>query len=80
MRIDITIDKDNNINIDAIMLQIRHIMLDRDIKQTDIARASGLSVQTISNLLACRRDGITLDTLYMLCNALGCDLYIDIEL
>lgn len=65
--------------LDTIMLQIRHIMLDKGIKQKDIAQKSGLSVQTISNLLACRRDGITLDTLHMLCNALDCNLYIDIE-
>lgn len=62
----------------AIMKTIKHIMVDKDIKQKDIADKTGLSKQTISNLLACRRDGITIDTLLLLCQALECKLYIDI--
>lgn len=66
-------------NLDTVMTTIKHIMVDKKIKQKDIALRTGLSVQTISNLLACRRDGITLDTLRVLCNAVGCKLYIDIS-
>ncbi len=66
-------------NIDCITLMLKHIMLDKGMRQKDIAQQMGLSVQTISNLLNCRRDGITLDTLQRLCNAIDCKLYIDIK-
>jgi DNA-binding Xre family transcriptional regulator len=68
----------NNGDIQNVMLQIRHIMLDKNIRQKDICNKTGWSRQTVSNLLACRRDGITLDTLLMLCKACGCSLYLDI--
>lgn len=65
--------------IDDVTLAIRHIMLDKDMRQKDICSATGLSKQTISNLLNNRTDNITLDTLNKLCKAVGCKLSIDIE-
>lgn len=65
-------------NLHDLMLQIKHIMLDKDIRQKDICNTTGWSRQMVSNLLACRRDGITLETLAMLCSAIGCDMFIDI--
>lgn len=65
--------------IDDVTLAIRHIMLDKDIRQKDICIATGLSKQAISNLLNNRTENITLDTLNKLCKAVGCKLSIDIE-
>lgn len=65
-------------NIQDIMLQIQHIMIDKDIRQKDICNITGWSRATVSNLLNGRQTNITLDTLLSLCNAIGCDLYIDI--
>lgn len=66
-------------NIDDVTLAIRHIMLDKDIRQKDICIATGLSKQSISNLLNNRTENITLDTLNKLCKAVGCKLLIDIS-
>lgn len=66
-------------NINDLMIQIRHIMIDRDIRQSDISNNTGWSRQTVSNLLACRRDTVNIDTLARLCNAIDCDLIIDIQ-
>lgn len=66
-------------NIDDVTLAIRHIMLDKDIRQKDICIATGLSKQSISNLLNNRTENITLDTLNKLCKAVGCKLLIDID-
>ena len=66
-------------NLKDIMLKIEHIMLDSDIRQKDISNKTGWSRQTVSNLLACRRDSINIDTLNSLCDAIGCDLIIDIR-
>ena len=68
-----------NGDLEKVMVQLRHIMIDKGLRQKDISNATGWSRQTVSNLLACRRDGITLDTLRILCNAIGCRLCIDIE-
>lgn len=65
-------------DLKSVMLMIEHIMLDKDIRQKDISNATGWSRQTVSNLLACRRDSVNIDTLSRLCNAVGCDLVIDI--
>lgn len=67
-----------NNNIDDIMKQIKHIMIDNDIKQADIVSTTGQSKGTISNLLNCKSKNITLDTLLMLCNAVDCQLEINI--
>ncbi len=68
-----------NNNIDDIMKLIKHIMIDNDIKQTDIVEKTGQSKSTISNLLNGKSKNITLDTLLMLCNAVGCQLEINIK-
>lgn len=65
--------------IDDVTLAIRHIMLDKDIRQKDICIATGLSKQSISNLLNNRTENITLDTLNKLCKAVGCKLSLDIS-
>ena len=65
--------------IDDITLMIKHIMLDKDIKQKDLCNKTGLSKQTISNLLNNRTDNITFETLDKLCKACECKLYIEIE-
>lgn len=65
-------------NIEAIMIKIKHIMIDKNIRQSDIVNKTGLSKGTISNLLNCRSKNITLDTLVTLCSAIGCQLDIDI--
>ena len=65
-------------NVMDIMRQIEHIKVDYDISNKDIARRTGKSKQTISNLLNGQSKNVTLDTLLRLCNAVDCDLVIDI--
>ena len=66
-------------NIEVITNGIKHIMIDKDLKQKDLCVKTGLSKQAISNLLNNRTENITLDTLNKLCSALDCILYIDIQ-
>ena len=66
-------------NQDDLILQIKHYMLDNNLKQKDIVVATGLSKQTISNLLNGRSKNMTLDTLFMLLNALDCNLSISLN-
>lgn len=66
-------------NIDNIMKVIEHIKIDHDIRNTDIAKAMGKSKQTVSNLLNGQTANITLNTLVALCDAVGCELHIDIK-
>lgn len=68
-----------NGKIDDITLMIKHMMLDKNMRQKDICNATGLTKQTISNLLNNRTDNITFDTLDKLCRALDCRLYIEIK-
>ena len=68
-----------NNNIDVLMKQIKHIMIDKDIKQVDIAEKTGQNKATISNLLNCKSKNITVDTLLMLCDAIDCELEINIK-
>ncbi len=68
-----------NNNIDNLMKQIKHIMIDKDIKQIELAEKTGQNKATISNLLNCKSKNVTLDTLLMLCNAIDCQLEIDIK-
>lgn len=67
-----------NNNIDDLMKLFKHIMVDHDIRQSDIAAKTGLNKSTISNLLNGRNKNITLDTLLMLCGAIGCKIEINI--
>ena len=66
-------------NIEPITTTLKHIMLDKNIKQKKISEYTGLSKQTISNLLNNRNDNMTLDTLKMLCDSIGLKLIIAIE-
>lgn len=66
-------------NIEPITTTLKHIMLDKNIKQKNISEYTGLSKQTISNLLNNRNDNMTLDTLKMLCDSIGLKLIIAIE-
>lgn len=66
-------------NQDEIILQIKHYMLDNNLKQKDIVSKTGLSKQTISNLLNGRNKNMTLDTLFMLLDALDCNLFISLD-
>jgi transcriptional regulator with XRE-family HTH domain len=66
-------------NQDDLILRIKHYMLDNNLKQKDIVVATGLSKQTISNLLNGRSKNMTLDTLFMLLNALDCNLSISLN-
>lgn len=66
-------------NQDDFILKIKHYMLDNNLKQKDIVVATGLSKQTISNLLNGRSKNMTLDTLFMLLNALDCNLSVSLD-
>lgn len=68
-----------NGNIMDIMKSIEHLKIDLDMTNNEIAAKMGKSKQTISNLLNGQSKNITLDTLNNLCNAMGCDLIIDIR-
>ena len=67
-----------NQNVDKMMLQIKHIMLDSGLRQVDIVEKTGLQKSTVSNLLNGRSKNITLDTLLLLCNAIGYDIEINL--
>ena len=56
---------------------IKHTMIDEDIQASELAIKMNKSKQSISNLL--KQDNYTLNTLYHLCNALNCELHIDIK-
>lgn len=58
-------------NQDDILKLIKHYMIDNHIKQKDIAEITGLSRQTISNLLNGRNTNMTLGSVFNLINAIG---------
>lgn len=64
-------------NTKAVMVKIRQIMLTKDIKIKDLAMKLCKSQSATSALLA--QPNISLDTLNELCQALDCQLIIDIE-
>lgn len=68
-----------NGNIMDIMKSIEHLKIDLEMTNNEIAAKMGKSKQTISNLLNGQSKNITLDTLNNLCDAMGCDLIIDIK-
>ena len=68
-----------NGNIMDIMKNIEHLKIDLEMTNNEIAAKMGKSKQTISNLLNGQSKNITLDTLNNLCDAMGCDLIIDIR-
>ncbi len=57
---------------------IKHVMIDTDMQQADLAQRLNKSKQSISNLIN-KQDNYTINTLYQICNAMGCDLIIDIK-
>lgn len=65
-------------NIADITLMIKHLMLDMDIKQKDLCNATGWTKATVSNLLNNRTENPSLKILLELCNAMNCNLIIDI--
>lgn len=67
-----------NGDISEITLMLKHIMLDMDIKQKDLCNVTGWTKATISNLLNNRTENPSLKILLELCDAMGCDLIIDI--
>lgn len=68
-----------NNDISDIQKHIKHIIIDLDIQQQDIAFKMDKSKQAVNKLLNDPKSNYTLNTLYQLCNALNCDLYIDIK-
>lgn len=67
-----------NGDINDIMKQIKHIMIDKGLRQKDICNATGWSRQTVSNLLAGRTPSPGLNVLHELCKAIDCKMHIDI--
>lgn len=59
--------------------EIRHKMIDTNTRQKDIVDKLGLSKSTVSNFLSCKSKNPTLDTLKMFCDAMDCDLIIEIQ-
>lgn len=67
-----------NGDINEIMKQIKHIMIDNDITQKDICNVTNWSKATVSNLLNGRTENPSLKIILQLCDAINCDLVIDI--
>lgn len=65
--------------IEDITTAIKHLMIDNNLRQKDICNATGLSKQSVSNILNNQSRNITLDTLNRLCKAVNCTLYIDMQ-
>ena len=66
-------------DINDIIKMIKHIQVEYNMSNNDIAANLGKSKQTVSNLLNGRQTNITLDTLLNLCNAVDCELEINIK-
>ena len=71
--------KYNGENIEDITLAIKHIMLDKNISQKDIAGKTGWTKATVSNLLNNRTKNPSITVIYQICRAIDCDLYINID-
>lgn len=67
-----------NGDINEIMKQIKHIMIDNDITQKDICNVTNWSKATVSNLLNGRTENPSLKIILQLCDAINCDFMIDI--
>ena len=66
-------------DITEIIKAIEHIKIDYNISNNQIAEYTNKSKQTISNILKGRQPNMTLDSLLTLCNAIDCDLIIEIK-
>jgi len=65
-------------DIKPLLKMVDHVMIDKELSNNAIADSMGKSKQTVSNLLNGRSPNVTLETLYTLCQAIGCQLTIDI--
>lgn len=65
-------------NIEQFTLAIKHIMLDKNLKNKDICNATGWSKATVSNLLNNRTNNPSIGIILELCKAVDCHMYIDI--
>lgn len=65
-------------DIKPLLKMVDHVMVDKELSNNAIADTMGKSKQTISNLLNGRQPNVTLETLLALCQAIGCQLVIDI--
>lgn len=65
-------------NISELQKKIKHIIIDADIKQQDIALRMNKTKQAVNKLLNDEKSNYTLNTLYKLCEAIDCDLHISI--
>ncbi len=65
-------------NSDKVIDLIKHTMIDIRTQQKDIVEKTDLNKGTVSNFLNYKSSNPTLDTLKMYCDAMGCDLVIDI--
>lgn len=54
--------------------KIRKALIDKDMKQTDLALATGRTVQTLRNMMS--RDNMTYSTVEGLVEAMDCELVI----
>ncbi len=64
---------------DKVIDLIKHTMIDTRTQQKNIVEKTGLNKGTVSNFLNYKSSNPTLDTLKMYCDAMGCDLVIDIR-
>lgn len=55
---------------------LKHVMIDSDLTNNELAERCGKSKQAMSNLL--RQDNISINQLKSICDAMGCELHIDI--
>lgn len=67
-----------NGNSDKVIDLIKHTMIDTRTQQKDIVEKTGLNKGTVSNFLNYKSSNPTLDTLKMYCDAMECNLVIDI--
>lgn len=65
-----------NGNIENLILDIKHFMLDNNIKQKDISIKTGWTKGTVSNLLNNRTKSPSITVIYELCTAIGCNVLI----
>lgn len=65
-------------DIKPLLKMVDHVVVDKELSNNAIADSMGKSKQTISNLLNGRQPNVTLETLLALCQAIGCQLVIDI--
>lgn len=63
---------------DKVIDLIKYRMIDYRKQQKDIVKATGLNKGTVSNFLGYKSSNPSLDTLKMYCDAINCDLIIDI--